>query len=142
MLYLMIAPLIWFGIALTVALAWWKGGQAERIGAGLVLIASLIALAVHLSVPPDLQATALLAGEAGLAVGFLIVAMRYLNSWLGLAMILQAIQFSLHAYYLIAEKQHDYLYRLINNVNTVAILLVILTATLMTWRRRSQTAEK
>ncbi|MDI1364707.1 MAG: hypothetical protein PSX79_07560, partial [bacterium] len=124
----LIAPLLWILTATTVLLAWWRGGAAERFGATMILVGNLFVVAIHflVPVPAELLALALLMTDAALAVGFLIAAMRYLSPWLGLAMILQAIQFSLHAYYLIGEKPHDYLYRAINNVNTFAILLIIL----------------
>jgi len=126
-----IAPLLWILSVATVLLAWSRGGPAERLGATMILVGNLFVLAIHFLVTAELQALVLLMGEAALAVGFLIVAMRYLSPWLGLAMILQAIQFSLHAYYLIGEKPHDYLYRAINNFNTFAILLIILAATIL-----------
>ncbi len=127
----LIAPLLWILSVATVLLAWLRGGPAERLGATMILVGNLLVVAIHFLVPGELQALALLMGEAALAVGFLIVAMRYLSPWLGLAMILQAIQFSLHAYYLVGEKPHDYLYRAINNFNTFAILLIILAATIL-----------
>lgn len=141
MLYL-IVPLIWILIAGTVFLAWWRGGMAERMGALLVLIGGVIVWLIHLLAPVAVQPLALLMGEAGLALGFLLLAMRFLSPWLGVAMLLQAAQFSLHAYYIIGEKPHDYLYKLVNNINTLAILFVILAATLITWRRRSRSAAK
>ena len=127
----LIAPLLWILSVATVLLAWSRGGPAERWGATMILVGNLFVAGIHFLVPAELQALVLLMGEAALAVGFLIVAMRYLSPWLGLAMILQAIQFSLHAYYLIGEKPHDYLYRAINNFNTFAILLIILAATIL-----------
>jgi len=134
----LIAPLLWLLTAATVLLAWLRGGAAERMGATMMLIGNLVVVTIHLLAPAGPQALALLMGEAALAVGFLLVAMRYLSPWLGLAMILQAIQFSLHAYYLVGEKPHDYLYRAINNFNTFAILLIILAATIMSARQRSK----
>jgi len=141
MLYL-IAPLLWTLMAVTVLLAWRRGGGAERAGAIIMLIASIMVQLIHLILPVSLQAYALLIDEAALAAGFLLVALRYFSPWLGVAMILQAIQFSLHAYYLIGEKDHDDLYKIVNNVNTFAILLIILAATLLTWRRRADLAAK
>ena len=141
MLYL-VAPLLWILVAVTVLLAWWRGGGAERMGAILMLIASLMVRLIHLILPTSLHAYALLIDEAALAAGFLLVALRYFSPWLGVAMILQAIQFSLHAYYLVGEKDHDYLYKLVNNVNTFAILLIILAATLLTWRKRASAAAR
>jgi hypothetical protein len=127
----LIAPLLWILSVATVLLAWLRGGPAERLGATMIFVGNLFVVAIHFLVPVEPQALALLMTDAALAVGFLIVAMRYLSPWLGLAMILQAIQFSLHAYYLIGEKPHDYLYRAINNFNTFAILLIILAATIL-----------
>jgi hypothetical protein len=141
MLYLVV-PLLWILTAVTVFLAWWRGGLAERMGALLMLVGSILVWVIHLVAPASVQSLALLIGEAGLAVGFLLLAMRFLSPWLGVAMLLQAIQFSLHAYYIIGEKPHDYLYKLVNNINTVAILFVILAATLLTWRRQSRAVEK
>jgi len=138
----LIAPLLWILSVATVLLAWLRGGPAERLGATMILVGNLSVVAVHFLVPGEPLALALLMTDAALAVGFLIVAMRYLSPWLGLAMILQAIQFSLHAYYLIGEKPHDYLYRAINNFNTFAILLIILAATILSaFRHRSPRAK-
>ncbi|MGR4862252.1 hypothetical protein [Caulobacter sp. LARHSG274] len=141
MLYL-IAPLLWILMAVTVLLAWRQGGGAERMGAILILAGSILAWLIHSVMPNSAQSIALLIGEAGLAAGFLILAMRYVSPWLGIAMLLQATQFSLHAYYLIGEKDHDDLYKLVNNFNTFAILLIILLATLLSWRRRASLAAK
>ena len=127
----LIAPLLWILSVATVLLAWLRGGPAERLGATMILVGNLLVVAIHFLVPGEPLALALLMTDAALAVGFLIVAMRYLSPWLGLAMILQAIQFSLHAYYLVGEKPHDDLYRAINNFNTFAILLIILAATIL-----------
>jgi hypothetical protein len=138
----LVAPLLWVLMTITVLLAWRRGGGAERAGAIIMLIASVMVLLIHLILPVSLQAYALLIDEAALAAGFLMVALRYFSPWLGVAMILQAIQFSLHAYYLVGEKDHDDLYKLVNNVNTFAILLVILAATLLTWRKRMIAAAK
>lgn len=137
-----IAPLLWILMIATVLLAWVRGGPAERAGSTMMLIGSVAVVIIHFLAPPEPQALALLIGEAALAVGFLLVAMRYLSPWLGLAMLLQAIQFSLHAYYLIGEKPHDYLYRAINNFNTFAILLIILAATVISAFRRGGSKAK
>ena len=69
--------------------------------------------------------------------GFLYLALRYMSQWLGVAMLLQAIQFSLHAYYLVGELPRDRTYALINNLDSIGVLACILIGTLMTWRRRA-----
>ena len=47
-------------------------------------------------------------------------------------------QFSLHAYYLVSELPRDRLYAIANNLVSVAILVCILTGTLIAWRRRTK----
>ena len=56
-------------------------------------------------------------------------------------MILQGAQFSLHAYYLVAERSFDRLYSIINNINTYGVILCILVGTLIAWRRRARAAQ-
>ena len=51
-------------------------------------------------------------------------------------MLLQAAQFSLHAYYMVAELAHDWNYARINNVDTTGINLMIIIGTVIAWRRR------
>lgn len=136
MLLSLITPLIWILIAVTLGLSWWRGARAEQLGSTMVVVAGVAARMIHGLLPPEQQPIALLADEACLAFGLLIIAMKHVSPWLGIAMLLQATQFSLHAYYLVGEKQHDFLYKVVNNVNTVAILVAILSATLVTWRKR------
>jgi hypothetical protein len=50
-------------------------------------------------------------------------------------MILQAVQFSLHAYYLVGERPHDRSYAIVNNIDTLGVLLCILVGTLLAWRQ-------
>ncbi len=131
-------PLIGWGATLAVfALAWWKGGQPERYGASLKLATSLIALVVHIALKQQTISIALLIADGVLALGFLLLAIRYASLWTGACMILQAGQFSLHAYYLVAELARDRLYAVTNNLVTLGILVCILTGTLLAWRRRS-----
>jgi hypothetical protein len=133
--------LVWVLILAVAALAWVQGNRPERFGAVFVLVAALAAIAVHIFVPGDGQAVFLLADEALLAIAFLALAMRYTSVWLGAAMILQAIQFSLLAYYLIGERPHDRLYATVNNANTLGVLLCILVGTLLAWRKRDRAAK-
>lgn len=114
----------------------WQGGIAERYASAFVLLAALAALAIHKFVPESLVHLALLVDEALLAGGFLVLALRYASLWLGGAMILQAIQFSLHAWYIVAERPHDRLYSIVNNVDTGGIMLCILAGAFMAALRR------
>jgi hypothetical protein len=130
-------PMIgWAATLAVLAFAWWKGGSAERYGASLKLITSLVAFAVHHLLNQETISVALLVADGVLAVGFLILAIRYSSLWIGAAMLLQGGQFSLHAFYLVAELPRDRLYAIANNLVTLAILLCILAGTVIAWRAR------
>lgn len=123
-------------LAATFAFALWKGEVAERIGGSLNLAAGVFAMAVHPLLGKDIQPVALLVVDAGLAMGFLFLAIRFASLWLGVAMLLQAVQFSLHAYYLVTEAAHDWNYARINNIDTTGINLCIVLGTVVVMRRR------
>lgn len=140
-MYHSLIPLIgWVATLGVCALAWWKGEQAERLGASLKLATSVIALGVHHLLKQDSISGALLTADGVLAVGFLALAIRYASLWIGAAMLLQAGQFSLHAWYLVSGLQRDRFYAIANNLVTVGILICILVGTLIAWRRRHRAA--
>jgi hypothetical protein len=85
---------------------------------------------------PDAKPIADLALDAGLALGFLALAVRFASLWLGGAMILQAVQFSMHAYYLVSERARDATFFRINNLDSYGILACIMVGTALTWRKR------
>ncbi|MBS0408289.1 MAG: hypothetical protein JSR86_00130 [Proteobacteria bacterium] len=130
----------------TFAFALWKGDSAERVGGGMNLAAGLFAMFLHPLLAPDVQPVALLVVDAALAAGFLFLAIRFASLWLGLAMLLQAVQFSLHAYYMVGDLAHDWNYARINNLDTLGIMICIIGGTVVSWRRRRrkhrQDAEK
>jgi hypothetical protein len=131
-----IVQIVWLAILATFVFTVWKGGVAERAAAALVVAAALAAFAIHRLLPPEVHPIALLTGEFLLAAGFLVLAVRFTSLWLGAAMLLQAVQFSLHAWYLVAERPRDILYSVINNIDTVGILICILLGSVAAWRRR------
>jgi hypothetical protein len=137
----LIAVVIWGAIIALAVLAWAKGGKAERLAALAVVIGSVGVSAIHLLLPPAIQPVVLLIDDAALAVVFLLLAMRFVSAWLGVAMLLQAVQFSLHAYYLVAEKAHDNLYKMVNNINTIGVLACILLGTVLAWRKKARAAK-
>ena len=132
-----LAPVIvgWTVLLGVFALAWFKGGHAEQYGASLKLVTSLVALAVHHLLKQGSISGALLTADGILAIGFLALAIRYASLWIGAAMLLQAGQFSLHAWYLVSELDRDRLYAIANNLISVGILVCILVGTLIAWRR-------
>lgn len=140
-MYQSFLPLIGWAVTLAVCgFAFWKGGPAERAGALLIVGAAAAVWVSHNLLPKGAAVSALLAIDAVMAVGFLVLAIRYASLWLGGAMLFQAAQFSLHAYYLVMEKPYDRLYSIINNIDTVGVLVCVLTGTLVAWRSASTKA--
>ena len=123
------------GIAVT-GFALWKGGQAERIGASLYLTCAIATELAHMIWVPEDAVLPLLVIDFALAFGFLMLAVRFASIWLGAAMILQAVQFSLHAWYLVTERPHDLFYFRVNNLDTIGVTLVLVIGTILSWRRR------
>lgn len=113
-----------------------KGGQAERYGAMIVVAGTVGVAAVHMTIPREFQGGLLLALDGFVGGGFLLLALRYASFWLGGALLLQAIQFSLHAYYFVTGARRDNTYALINNLDSAGVLLCILLGALIAWRRR------
>lgn len=130
----------WLATFGVLALAWFKGGRPERYGASLKVLTSIGALAAHHLLKQDSISGALLTFDGVLAVGFLALAIRYASLWIGAAMLLQAGQFSLHAFYLVSGLEHDRFYAVANNMVTIGILVCILTGTLIAWRRKARAA--
>lgn len=124
------------GVGVT-AFALWKGEFPEKAGASLNMICALAAELAHMVLVQEDASLALLVIDLALAIGFLGLAVRYASVWLGVAMLMQAVQFSLHAWYLVAERPHDLLYYRINNLDTIAISLSLVVGTAVSWRRRS-----
>jgi hypothetical protein len=125
------------------ALALWKGGPAERGGALLICgtwLAAMLGLALArqyvLAIP-------FLLSDAVLAVGLLILAIRYSSWWMGAAMLLQAIGLSFHAAYFAADPDEIsrkvlHFYVMGKNLSSWGMLLVILVGTLASWRKRTR----
>jgi hypothetical protein len=123
------------------ALALWRGGRPERLGAGFSIAAATFGLVIHDVASPDLAPLLLLAADAILAGAFLFLAVRYASLWLGAAMIFQAVQFALHAIYTASDLRPDNTYKILNNLVTLGIFTVILLATLLSWRKRVRDAK-
>jgi hypothetical protein len=141
-MYTSLAPIFgWTVLIAILAFAWIKGGVSERYGVVIVLVGAAFAFLVHMLAPTALQPFLLLSGEGAMGVAFLVLALRYTSPWLGGAMLFQAIQFSLHAYYLVGELPRDYTYAVINNIDTLGVLACILVGTLMAWRKRTRAAK-
>lgn len=120
-------------IVLVAAFAVWKGGWPERVGAGLNLFIALCFLLAQRNLEAGGLATAALVVDGLLALGFLALTVRFAKIWLGVAMLLQAAQFSLHAFYYVSERGHDYLFAAVNNVVSWSVLAAILFGVVGHW---------
>ena len=129
-------------VLLSVAFAWWKGGAAERVGA---LFNGVICLGVTLFqalVHQQFGTLPILIADGLLALGFLVLAIRYASLWLGTAMILQAMGFAMHSALLMGLVNPGYAYYAAMNVMSLGVLLSILLGTAYAWvvRRREAAA--
>ncbi|WGM41229.1 hypothetical protein [Caulobacter sp. NIBR1757] len=130
--------IVWLAVLATFVFAVLKGGIAERFAATLVVIGALYAFGVGRLLDNEMRTLALLLGDFLLAMGFLTLAVRYASLWLGGAMLLQAVQFTLHAWYMLGERRPDMFHVIVNNADTVGILLCIVLGTATAWRRRGE----
>jgi hypothetical protein len=122
---------------LTVAFALWKGDWATRAAALTYSVLDGATVVIMPKVGDVSSETILLALDFACAVTFLLLAIRYANLWLGAAMIFQAAQFSMHAYYLVMELPHDRMHAWINNADDWGILISISVGAALAMRRRA-----
>ena len=126
----------WACLVGVVVFAWRRGGAPERIAASALLAAAVLVESIHAWMPKPGQSAALLVVDGMLAFAFLLAALRYVRPWLGIAMVLEGVQFSLHAYFFVVEKPHNYFYSLVNNLVTIGVLLCLVTGSFQAWRQR------
>lgn len=102
------------------ALALWKGGQAERFGATVILINTVcdMGLAFLWSPAPNNieNPVAKLTLDGLTALAFFGLTVRYICNWLGAVMLLYGAQFALNLYYLVMIKGRDLFYAQANNI--------------------------
>jgi hypothetical protein len=125
-------------------LALWKGGPAERLGAGLILAIVLLGRIVALFVPPSGHAVLHLVEDGLTALGLLAVAIRYASLWLGGAMLVYAVLFTLHSAYFVLSRAQDPLFIFVNNAAFLCVALCLAVGTALSWRARikAQAASK
>ena len=130
--------LITAAILCVAALAWWRGAPAEKFGGLSNAGASLLFWAAQGVLPSEAIEPLLLALDGFLALTFLFLAVRYASIWLGVAMLLQGAQFSLHAFYLVSARAPDALFGVVNNLISFGVLCCILFGTVASWRQRER----
>jgi len=123
-------------------LAWRVGGGAERQVAVLVVVMSLAITLIGLIPDKAIQKPSYFLVDGLFGAGLMVMALRYTTAWLGVAVLLQAAQFSLHAYYLVAGKLYDSLYAMVNNLVSLGVLLCLGAGCLLAWRKRRRAAGK
>lgn len=116
--------------------AFWKGDLPVRLAAATHLGVEIATFFLNPKFGDVGGKSTLLAIDFASAVIFLLLAVRFANLWIGAAMILQAAQFSLHAYYLVMELAHDRLHAWINNSCDWGILASIGIGAFLAIRRR------
>lgn len=126
-------------VIFSVAFAWWKGGAPERLGALLNGVICLSVPMIQSMTHESLHTLPILVADGALAVGFLILAIRYASLWLGAAMLLQAIAFSMHSALLLEVIEPGLAYYAAMNAMSFGVLLSIIVGTAYAWvvRRRN-----
>lgn len=134
-IYIALWALFWGLMIGSCVLAFWKGGPAERWGAALIITFALLWEGRYF-LPLEAKAIYQLIGDGLTAIGLLAIAVRYASMWLGVALLFQAAQFSLHSFYFVTNRPHDALQIFINNTNLFAILACLTAGSLIAWRER------
>ncbi|MEY4248571.1 MAG: hypothetical protein RJA87_204 [Pseudomonadota bacterium] len=127
-------------LAATLSFAWWQGGAAERYAAfaiGLTWILGLIGQAVTGEAVP---AFTILLADWALAIGLLILALRFRSSWLGFGLMVQGASMTLHAMYFQEPGRHPNYYLVGIDALSLAMLVLLVVATILAMRRRRAVA--
>jgi hypothetical protein len=138
-----IDPIVFVALAVVLAgclFSVWKGGHAERIGGVIVLSNTLLVWAIAMFGTASVQSVAELVVDGLTALGLLAVVLIYGSLWLGGAMLLYGLQFTLHAFYFVTERAPDRLHAIINNLDFSGILWCLVIGTAVAWRRRTRIA--
>jgi hypothetical protein len=137
MIPLVVLALLVFSL-LTCLFALIKGGQAERIGSAVILSNLLASTASELLLRNQVISLSI---DGLTALVLLMVAVRYASVWLGVVMLLYAIQFGLHASYFVLERPRDNLHIVVNNVDFFAVSVCLAVGTVLSWRQRLRVAQ-
>ncbi len=126
--------------------AWIKGGVAERLGSSLFsasVLGTTLAEVLTGQATPVMQELFL---DTGVAVGLLVLAIRYNNLWLGAAMIVKGLQLAVHATHL-TDGEDPYflgfnLYAVSLNLISLLICLIMFGGAVATIRQRVRTRQQ
>ncbi len=126
-----ILALIAFSL-LACVFAFMRGGAAERAGAAVILTNLIMSLGNEYLLGNSVVALAI---DGLTAMALLVLALRYASLWIGAVMLLYALQFGLHAFYLVADRKRDLLHVVINNVDFFSVSLCLMLGTFVAHRR-------
>jgi len=127
-------------LASVLCFAWWKGGAAERYAALAIGLTWLAALVGQAFTGEDIPALTILLADWVLAIGLLALALRYRNSWLGFALVVQGASMTLHAMYFQEPGRHPNYYLVGIDALSLAMLALLVFATLLAMRSRRAVA--
>lgn len=120
--------------------AWIKGGPAERLGSSLFSISVLGTTVAELITGQGTPVMQELFLDTAVAVGFLALAIRYNNLWLGAAMIVKGLQLAVHATHLTDGDDPTFLgfnlYAVSLNLISLLICLIMFGGAVATIRLR------
>ena len=124
--------LLWALMLATCTFAALRGSRAEKLGGALIFgvcvgTAVIEALVVAASESVNLRHVLIirLVSDGSLALGLLLLALRFTHLWLGGALLAQASIFALQASYFVLERPHDALYAATNNVALTVLLFAL-----------------
>jgi hypothetical protein len=126
----------WVILALTCLFAWIKGALPEKLGASWLLALNMSGDAVMAATYPHTPQVTMFSLDLILALGLLLLAIRYTSLWLGAAMILQSIALLGHGIRLGHEGPDTYTWMVINDLITQAMQGCLVAATAMSWWSR------
>jgi hypothetical protein len=122
--------------------AWIKGGPAERYGSTLFGGAIVFTIVCQMITGQSTPVTLELFLDTAVAVGFLALAIRYNNLWLGAAMMIKGMQLAVHATRLTDGEDAIVggvdLYAASLNLIALLICLILAGGTAATMRRRAK----
>jgi len=115
---------------------WMRGGPAERGGVLMILAGWLGVTAVQLLTGQGLPQIAMLLADFLLGLGFLALALKYNNLWVGAAMLLQGVELALNLYSSQETNADRDLRALLVNVISILVLGAIFLGAMASARRR------
>ena len=139
-----IVQLLMVLVASGILFSLWKGGTAERAGAGIVAANMVAGILTNMG-PAGLMDTLYFVNDGLTAVLLLVITLRFGAPWMGGVMLLYGVQFAMHSYYLVtggSASDSAYLHAVINNVNFCAITLLLIIGAGLAWRRRVKKARR